>query len=517
MGKVNWDDVDKYWVNNGPRTVFIVIWVLANVVLFLERFIFYLNSPVFGVLNHGVTFARAAAAALKLDCVLLLVTVLRNTLSWIRGSRIGDYVPVDQNIEFHKGIAWTVAFFSVIHVVAHYFNFRSISMATAGQLGAIGLSPIDPWALGFTSLPGVSGHVLVLCMVLMYSSAIPRIRGPRFEVFWYTHHLFVVFFALLCIHGAAGLLEPPTFWIWFIGPGFLYLVERILRVFRGHADTILKAAIIHPSRVIELQMQKTTFNYKPGQYVFIACPHIAAHEWHPFTITSCPEEDFVSVHIRIVGDWTTALFEFMNPKNRLGLVLENVVSDEDGRPILKIDGPFGTASEEVFRSETVMLIGAGIGVTPFASILKSCRYAIERQLTGVGVTPIKKVYFYWISRDRNAFEWFSDLLGALEKENLNNFLEIHTYLTGGLRPDEIRNVMYGGDEEADQITGLETRTTFGRPKWEQIFSDHTRIHSGEEIGVFFCGPAVLSKQLYANATKFTAETSTRFRYRKENF
>lgn len=39
-----------------------------------------------------------------------------------------------------------------------------------------------------------------------------------------------------------------------------------------------------------------------------------------------------------------------------------------------IDGPFGTASEDVFRYEVVMLVGAGIGVTPFASILKSVWY-----------------------------------------------------------------------------------------------------------------------------------------------
>ena len=39
-----------------------------------------------------------------------------------------------------------------------------------------------------------------------------------------------------------------------------------------------------------------------------------------------------------------------------------------------VDGPFGTASEDVFSYEVVMLVGAGIGVTPFASILKSIWY-----------------------------------------------------------------------------------------------------------------------------------------------
>ena len=35
-----------------------------------------------------------------------------------------------------------------------------------------------------------------------------------------------------------------------------------------------------------------------------------------------------------------------------------------------VDGPFGTASEDVFDYEVDILVAAGIGVTPFASVLK---------------------------------------------------------------------------------------------------------------------------------------------------
>lgn len=44
---------------------------------------------------------------------------------------------------------------------------------------------------------------------------------------------------------------------------------------------------------------------------------------------------------------------------------------------LGVDGPFGTASEDVFDYEVSMLVGAGIGVTPFASILKSIWYKFK--------------------------------------------------------------------------------------------------------------------------------------------
>lgn len=53
-----------------------------------------------------------------------------------------------------------------------------------------------------------------------------------------------------------------------------------------------------------------------------------------------------------------------------------------------MDGPFGTASEDVFSYETVMLVGAGIGVTPFASVLKSVWYKYCHDATNL---RLKKV------------------------------------------------------------------------------------------------------------------------------
>jgi len=428
---------------------------------------------------------------------------------------VGTYLPIDKNIIFHRYIAWSIAFFAAVHTVAHYFNFNAISHAQPDQLAVLHMKKqLTTQQLAWTTLPGSTGHIVTLMMVLMYTSASKYIRSPMFNLFWYTHHLFILFFIILCFHGADALLERPTFWMWFIGPGFLYAVERTVRVLRGNQDTILQLAVAHPSKVLELQLKKSTFKYKSGQYLYLNCPYIAKQEWHPFTITSAPEEDFVSVHIRICGDWTGDLWTFLNPEKKLGVIQENLLSAPDGSAIFKIDGPFGAASQEVFDFRTVMLVGAGIGVTPFASILKSIRYNLELH----GETKVNKVYFFWISRDKNTFEWFSDLLAALEYENMNGFLEIHTYLTGQLGVDEIRNVMYGVDGETDQITGLQSPTHFGRPNWKDIFQDVATKHQGEEIGVFYCGPLVLSKLLYKTCVQFTSSTTaTKFKYHKENF
>lgn len=42
-------------------------------------------------------------------------------------------------------------------------------------------------------------------------------------------------------------------------------------------------------------------------------------------------------------------------------------------PVLRVDGPFGAPAEDVFHAEVAVLVGTGIGVTPWASVLKEVR------------------------------------------------------------------------------------------------------------------------------------------------
>ena len=59
------------------------------------------------------------------------------------------------------------------------------------------------------------------------------------------------------------------------------------------------------------------FNYQPGDYIFLKIPAIAKYEWHPFTISSSPEQDFLGLHIRSVGTWTNKLYDFVKDRPRI--------------------------------------------------------------------------------------------------------------------------------------------------------------------------------------------------------
>ena len=58
------------------------------------------------------------------------------------------------------------------------------------------------------------------------------------------------------------------------------------------------------------------FNYQPGDYIFLKIPSIAKYEWHPFTMSSSPEQDFIGLHIRAVGTWTNKLYDFIVEYNK---------------------------------------------------------------------------------------------------------------------------------------------------------------------------------------------------------
>ena len=123
---------------------------------------------------------------------------------------------------------------------------------------------------------------------------------------------------------------------------------------------------------MELQIKKEKTTVRAGQYIFLSCPEVSYFQWHPFTLTSAPEEDYLSVHIRIVGDFTGALakacgcdFESKDKVEGGGTPITPALNKI--LPRVMVDGPFGSASEDFLKYEAVLLVGAGIGVTPFAS------------------------------------------------------------------------------------------------------------------------------------------------------
>ena len=132
--------------------------------------------------------------------------------------------------------------------------------------------------------------------------------------------------------------------------------------------------------------------------------------------------------------------------------------------------------QDVFEHDVGMLVGAGIGVTPFASILKSIFYKVttEKQIS------LKKVYFYWICPEPQSFEWFASMMSSVEEQltqkGISDFLDIHIYLSRGWKDKDAFAVYLREGEARDAITGLQAKTHYGRPDWSKIFDEISISH-----------------------------------------
>jgi NADPH oxidase len=296
---------------------------------------------------------------------------------------------------------------------------------------------------------------------------------------------------------------------------------------------------------MELRIIKPSFKYTPGQWLFIQIPEVSKLQWHPFTITSAPEDPYVSVHIRQVGDWTESLGERLGvgPAMVSTMTKEAMKGKEKGLdqgdfveldttysavtlPAVRIDGPYGAPTEDVFNAEVAVLVGGGIGVTPFASILKHIWYRQKHN----NLKSLRRVEFFWICRDSPSFGWFQSLLKEVEAAQVDpNFLRINIYLTQKIGEDMLWNIAVNdAGAEYDPLTLLRTRTMFGRPDWNAVYSrlkeaiqngtylPGSKSQLNTKVATYFCGPPAIAKALKEATVKFT-DSSVNFTFAKEHF
>lgn len=74
---------------------------------------------------------------------------------------------------------------------------------------------------------GITGVLLFVVMCIIIVFAHPTIRKKAYKFFWSTHSLYVVLYGLCLIHGLARLTGAPRFWIFFIGPGIVFALDKV--------------------------------------------------------------------------------------------------------------------------------------------------------------------------------------------------------------------------------------------------------------------------------------------------
>ena len=460
-----------------PR-VFMAAWIAVNVGLLVLGWLGANGEDL------RVRAGTALGKCVAFDGALILVPMMRRLLTRLRATWLGRIVPVDDAIDFHRWVGHALFWLGLGHAAAFVAAF-------ARGHGADALRWIVFTARGRTGLP------LIAVFAVMWVFALGFIRrSRRFELFYFTHLLYVVWLALALVHA-------PSFAFWAGVPLLGFVVEQLLRLVRRAPQAPVVSSRALRSGVTRLEIARPPgFQFSPGDYAFLRIPAVARHEWHPFTISSAPERPELVFHVRALGNWTSAL-------------RKRVEGHEDAADLFAyVDGPYGSPSAHIFASRVAVLIGAGIGVTPFASILEAI--VARRNDPGASKVALEKAYFFWLNKDQYSFEWFTALLSDVEKNDKDGLLDIHLCMTAArsgvsaMGLEVAREIMHASGR-SDLITGLRTHTHFGSPDWKAMLGEIVRRHQPQKVDVYFCGPPGLGSKVRSIAEGLG------MRFREERF
>ncbi|KAG2579184.1 hypothetical protein PVAP13_6NG241100 [Panicum virgatum] len=348
-------------------------------------------------------------------------------------------------------------------------------------------------------------------------------------------------------------------WMYISVPLVLYVGERTLRAFRSkaYAVKILKVCLL-PGNVLTITMSKPYgFRYRSGQYIFLQCPTISPFEWHPFSITSAPGDDYISVHIQTRGDWTQELKRifvenyFTPSVPRRAAFGDLGAAEQKSPPRLLVDGPYGAPAQDFRNYDVLLLVGLGIGATPFISILRDLLNNIkladelmdlametgrpEDSANSFGVSTASSsnkrrayrtscAHFYWVTREPGSFEWFKGVMNEVAEMDKKGVIELHNYLTSVYEERDARTTLLSmvqalnhAKHGVDIVSGTRVRTHFARPNWKEVFTRIASKHPNSTVGVFYCGRPTLAKELKKLSLDMSHRTGTRFDFHKEYF
>jgi predicted ferric reductase len=267
----------------------------------------------------------------------------------------------------------------------------------------------------------ISLAVFILLVVLSICSKIAYHRWKR------SHDFFGALMVLIVVHAVMAdgeIMRYPALWIWhgiwvaialfsylyirllyrWFGPLYDYTVESVEDIGDGISEITLKpkGRPLRPS---------------PGQFIYVSFDADAVNkEPHPFSVSSSPEAANLRLSIKRLGDWTHEVPQIQTGKS--------------GR----VWGPYGHFAKLALAEPDMplVMIGGGIGITPFLSLVASEAFAMREgksTLIYAVTEPSAAVYLGELRGREKALphftliEHYSDEAGYLDLAYLESAVE----------------------------------------------------------------------------------------------
>ncbi len=291
-------------------------------------------------------YSGAQLLGLTGSVLLLLQLVLAARWKWL-----DQQLGLDRISRIHKWsgiVGYCFIGLHAIGIIGYYFQFGLNTFILFIQPG---------WRWETLGMAAFDLMTVVIIITLLYHRwRIPYHWWKRLHYLMYAavfagllHSLF------LGTHLTSGILR--WYWICLILVATIALVyRRVIVPWLAPRYTVTQHDLI-ANRVHHITFEPTNgskMNHSAGQFAFVQLHTTGVtKEWHPFTISSAPSSEHITMSIKESGDWTSTL------------------SSVTTGTVAKLEGPYGQFSYTSLPSNDLsyVFIAGGIGITPLHAMI----------------------------------------------------------------------------------------------------------------------------------------------------
>ncbi|XP_061354208.1 ferric reduction oxidase 6-like isoform X2 [Gastrolobium bilobum] len=297
-------------------------------------------------------------------------------------------IPFEHATRYHVWLGHLTMVLFTLHGL-----FYVIAWAMDGRL----IQEVKDWKdIGVANLPGV---ISLLAGLLMWVTSLPGVRTWNFELFFYTHQLYVVFVVFLALHVGDFIFTMAA------GGIFLFVLDRFLRFCQSRRTVNVISSRCLPCGTVELVLSKPqSLRYNALSFIFLQVRELSWLQWHPFSVSSSPLDGkhHLSVLIKVLGKWTERL-------------RENIINVDAQKVLLtaSVEGPYGHEVPYHLMYENLILVAGGIGLSPFLAILSDILHRVRE---GKPCQP-RNILVVWAVKKSNELP----LLSTIDMETICPF------------------------------------------------------------------------------------------------
>jgi predicted ferric reductase len=307
----------------------------------------------------GLATAAGQLAGLTGSYLLLVMLLLISRLPWLEG-----VVGQDRLVRWHRRLGPCPIVLLGSHAV----------LITIGYAQQSAIGPWHEFAILLKSYPDVlmatvAFGLLVMAGVTSFRAARSRMR---YETWWavhlYTYLAIALAFAHQLANGVSFVGHPLAriFWvtIWASTAGVVLVYRVLLPLWR---------TVYHRLRVVEVRREgpEVVSVICAGRHLerlpvvggeFLHWRFLRPQLWwqaHPYSLSALPQPPYVRVTVKSLGDHSDSLTEL---------------------PVgtrVAIEGPYGAVTPHSRRGNKVLLMAAGVGVTPIRALLEGLPSAVD--------------------------------------------------------------------------------------------------------------------------------------------